>query len=283
MDNNSKAPSAGRPAVQLLSVGLPRSGSKSMVRALEMLNYQDIHHIGQIFWKPREWAFFESAADACFPSLSTYNPDAPPVDWDATFGKNQVITDAAGVFTEELIRHYPEAKVLLVVRDFDSWATSFDETMLAYAFSWYGWFSSYCIDPIIGACQTRALQKMFMGMAHVRSGRDVRKREILKWHYDRHHRLIRQLVPKERLCEYRLGEGWEPLCQFLGRDVPTLEFPHENDAVEVHYGWYYLREWILKTALRKVSLYSIAGGAAYALLLFANRRNVVQNLLRSLK
>lgn len=282
MTNNSRHVLAGQStAVQLLSVGLPRSGSKSMVRALELLGYSNIHHLGQIFWKPREWVFFENAADACFPSLSTFNPDAEPVDWDSAFGHNDVITDAAGIFTEQLIRQYPEAKVVLVVRDFDKWATSFDETMLSYVFSWYGWFSSHFIDPMIGACSTMALRKMFMGMAGMRSGSMLRRREILRWHYERHHKLVRQLVPEDRLCEYRLGDGWEPLCEFLGKDVPTQDFPHLNDALEVHYGWYYLRVWIFKTALRKVSLFAVAGGAASALLMLASRRYPFHRLLRT--
>lgn len=282
MANPGSTPPARPPsAVRLLSVGLPRSGSKSMVRALEILGYRNIHHLGHIFWKPRDWGFFERAADACFPSLASFDPDAAPVDWDAAFGASDAITDAAGIFTEQLLRQYPDAQVVLVVRDFDRWAASFDATLLAYVFGWYGAVSSRLVDPLVGACATRALRKMFMGMAHVRSGSVLRRREVLRWHYDRHHRLVRQLVPKDRLCEYRLGDGWEPLCRFLGKDVPELDFPHENDRMEVEYGWYYLRIWIFKAALRKVSLYALAGAATSALLFFANRKYHVGKLFRS--
>lgn len=40
--------------------------------------------------------------------------------------------------------------------------------------------------------------------------------------------MIRGLVPKERLLEWSVDEGWEPLCAFLGKEVPDEPFPHAN-------------------------------------------------------
>ena len=37
-------------------------------------------------------------------------------------------------------------------------------------------------------------------------------------------------VPAEKLLVYRLGDGWEPLCNFLGVPVPDVPYPHENDG-----------------------------------------------------
>ena len=45
--------------------------------------------------------------------------------------------------------------------------------------------------------------------------------------------MVRKLVPKERLLEYRIEDGWGPLCEFLGEDVSLLEgeeFPKGNSA-----------------------------------------------------
>lgn len=123
--------------VRVLSVGLPRTGSKSMLRALEILGYRNVHHLAQIWWKPREWAFLDRAADASFPSLSTHTPGVGPVHWDEMFGDNEAITDAAGLFAPQLIEAYPDAKCVMVVRDFDAWARSVDETLLSYLFSWF--------------------------------------------------------------------------------------------------------------------------------------------------
>lgn len=40
--------------------------------------------------------------------------------------------------------------------------------------------------------------------------------------------MIRGLVPKERLLEWSADEGWEPLCKFLGKEVPKQSFPRVN-------------------------------------------------------
>lgn len=44
-----------------------------------------------------------------------------------------------------------------------------------------------------------------------------------------HYEHIRDIVPPERLLEYKLGTGWGPLCQFLSKEEPQEEFPRLND------------------------------------------------------
>lgn len=39
------------------------------------------------------------------------------------------------------------------------------------------------------------------------------------------------MVPPERLLDYKMGEGWEPLCEFLEVPVPEgKKFPRTNDT-----------------------------------------------------
>lgn len=46
--------------------------------------------------------------------------------------------------------------------------------------------------------------------------------------------MIRGLVPKERLLEWYVEDGWGPLCKFLGKPVPDADFPRANTATG---GW----------------------------------------------
>ena len=46
--------------------------------------------------------------------------------------------------------------------------------------------------------------------------------------YSNHYSHIRSVVPSSRLLEYTLEDGWEPLCQYLGKPVPNVPYPHEN-------------------------------------------------------
>lgn len=43
-----------------------------------------------------------------------------------------------------------------------------------------------------------------------------------------HYAVIRGAVESERLLEWRVQDGWEPLCRFLEKDVPDVEFPQGN-------------------------------------------------------
>ena len=45
-----------------------------------------------------------------------------------------------------------------------------------------------------------------------------------------HNAAVKALVPASQLLVYRVGEGWERLCQFLQAEVPDCPFPHENKA-----------------------------------------------------
>lgn len=49
--------------------------------------------------------------------------------------------------------------------------------------------------------------------------------------YIEHYRRIRELVPPERLLNFDIKDGWEPLCDFLGKDVPVdRPFPRANEG-----------------------------------------------------
>lgn len=48
--------------------------------------------------------------------------------------------------------------------------------------------------------------------------------------YMTHYEHIRDIVPKENLLEMELGDGWEPLCNFLGVPVPEVPYPCSNDS-----------------------------------------------------
>ena len=57
-------------------------------------------------------------------------------------------------------------------------------------------------------------------------------RANVKDYYREHYSTIRAAAPKARLLEYRLGDGWAPLCEFLGVKVPDVPFPHMNERAD---------------------------------------------------
>ena len=72
--------------------------------------------------------------------------------------------------------------------------------------------------------------------------------------------MVRSIVPPEKLLEMELGDGWAPLCGFLGVPVPDEPFPRVNDAEAVEQ---YARRVLGSLALAWLGMLSAVGGAAY--------------------
>jgi hypothetical protein len=51
--------------------------------------------------------------------------------------------------------------------------------------------------------------------------------------YQEHLAMVRGLgLPRERLLEWTAADGWGPLCEFLGKEVPLETFPNGNPKTE---------------------------------------------------
>lgn len=223
--------------VKVLSVGLPRTGSYSMSLALEKLGYKDVYHCMHTLDRADHWMFFGAASDALFPSLPSYNGKGmTAAEWDEFFGPYEAITDIAGPFSESLIQCYPEAKVILVERDFERWEPS-ARNMFSHNFGAINSFLRDWVEPLTRkrgeTSFVENLQKMLLGWTRARNREEILSTEHLRGVYDRHNAMVKRLVPPERLLLYRLGSGWEPLCEFLGDEVPDEPFPHGNESAAV--------------------------------------------------
>lgn len=230
----AKPSSAGKPKreMKVLALGLPRTGTASICEALTVLGYKDVYHGIKAIDTPADWVIMNRACDASFPHLPDYTGKPfTREQWDELFGHSEGTTDVAAAFAPQLIQTYPEAKVLLVVRDFDKWFKSIDEGVLKGLWSGGAHFSINYVEPILGSQAGVSARKQMLGLFGARTVEEARAnaREA----YDRHHRVIQEMVPPENLLIYRMGDGWEPLCEFLGKEVPDMEFPRVNEAAEL--------------------------------------------------
>lgn len=72
------------------------------------------------------------------------------------------------------------------------------------------------------------MMKMNYGLFNATSMAEIRANA--RQAYDEYYRNIRAMVPVERRLEYTIGDGWQPLCEFLGKDIPSQPFPRLNDG-----------------------------------------------------
>jgi len=122
--------------------------------------------------------------------------------------------DLPASFAAEIIAAYPEAKVILNTRrDLDAWHRSAINNLGLVSESWVvyltSWFTTY-------GYWSWSLWERYLWLLLFRSydgdlGSAIRKNG--KWIYKEHENMIRGLVPKERLLEWSVDDGWEPLCK----------------------------------------------------------------------
>jgi hypothetical protein len=139
---------------------------------------------------------------------------------------HQAVTDIPSVlFANELVKAYPEAKVVLTTRDIDSWIASMKKTFYSI-FSWRFWPWLYYLDTDF----TRHWFPMMSTPLHVWSGSinksgttvfTLPEPELLRSGFHEHYAHLRKTVPKERLLEWHPRDGWEPLCKHLEMEVPA--------------------------------------------------------------
>ena len=93
-----------------------------------------------------------------------------------------------------------------------------------------GWLGALVLPPIEWATGIRAgkaMHKTLMGAFDAPDLKTLKKNA--RRTYEGYYARIREVVPPERRLEYRQGDGWEPLCAFLGKEVPDVPFPNVND------------------------------------------------------
>ena len=216
--------------MQVLVLGLSRTATASLREALFILGYSDVYHMASIMRdNPRDCEMWNEAYRAIFQANGTFEKG----DWDQLLGHSMAVSDAACIdFAPQLPEAYSDPKVILTLRDdANAWYESCMETVYPFIqqnflrrghfLSAWQWFARP--NPLGQAYRTTMTY-------HAQHGGWADFPTKGKDFYHQHNQRIRDLVKKGNLLEYNAKEGWEPLCKFLGKEVPNKEgFPHVND------------------------------------------------------
>jgi Sulfotransferase domain len=191
--------------VKVIGAGFGRTGTLSLKLALEQLGFAPCYHMFEVVGRPerlQEWLDLAEGGKR---------------DWSGTFAGYQAAVDwPASAFWQELVDFYPEAKVVLTVRDPDRWYDSMAKTL----------YPQYL--------QAREQQTLFGRMVQpmiwdaIFGGRF--DRESATDRFRQHTAEVAEAVPTDQLLVFKTGEGWGPLCEFLDVPVPAEEFPSSNDS-----------------------------------------------------
>lgn len=183
-----------------------RTGTSSLKAALEHLLGAPCYHMMEVFKNPAHVPMWHAAASG------------KPPDWHGMFAAYGASVDwPAAAFWPELCDAFPDALVLLSLRDPEDWWKSVSATIFHpqnYVDREPEWYS------------------MWRQLIADRFTSRLTDKEACISAFNRHNEAVRRSVAPERLLEWRTGDGWEPLCRTLGLPVPAEPFPHTNTRSE---------------------------------------------------
>lgn len=216
--------------MQVLALGFSRTGTASMCAALHVLGYPT-YHFFRIFTSVRDADMWAEAYEAKY-----FGGDAT-LDrsfFDKLLGHVSAVTDAPAIgFARELIAAYPEAKVILWERDEQTWLESFEEGVISTYKSRVAQLLAWLDPQWWGRIHRIIYGGMCKGTFGANDQNELRRNSLRV--YRAHFATIRELMQDRpgELLEYKMGDGWEPICKFLGEPVPAEVFPRINDRAAV--------------------------------------------------
>lgn len=167
-----------RPDCKIFDIGIGRTGTTSLCRAMQILGYSAIH-------APRSLEEIEKH-DFC----------------------NDLYVASRYKFLDYL---YPNAKFIVTIRDIDDWSASSDRKNKGMR-----------IDT-----KAQILENRFRihGMFHY-------DKKAWRSTFIRHYQGIMAYFSSRDVLYFDVqeGDGWKKLCKFLGKDVPSVPFPHLNES-----------------------------------------------------
>jgi len=197
--------------MDVIGPGFGRTGTLSLKIALEQLGFGPCLHMIPLLEDAERAGLFQRAADGDAGSLArALEGYRSTVDWPGTF------------FWRELVERYPAAKVILTVRDPERWYDSAQGTIFRAALNAPREGLTPAAEAGRGMLDRVVLNGTF-------GGRFTDREHAIRV-FEEHNAEVRRVVPAERLLEFEVSQGWQPLCDFLGVPAPDKPFPRTNDT-----------------------------------------------------
>lgn len=188
--------------LKVIGAGFGRTGTLSLKLALERLGFGPCYHMAEVIQIPSAVADWTAVFDGAQP------------DWERIFkGYNATVDWPSTAVWRELSEAYPEAKVILTVRDPVEWWESTQATIFAR----------------MGSPPTNPFEAMLQKMIARHFEPRLTDKAYMVEMFERHTADVRASLPPERLLVYQVKEGWAPLCRFLGVPAPDEPMPRVND------------------------------------------------------
>ena len=202
--------------MKVIGAGFGRTGTMSLKAALERLGANPCFHMIDIIRDPSNLPYWQAAAAG------------ERVDWEAALDGWEGSVDWPGcTFYKEHMETWPDAPVLLSVRDPEKWyASTANSIHAAKEMAMRGELTPPEENPPSPEVMQMINGLIWEGTFHGRFGEKDYALKVFNDHIED----VKRTVPADRLVVYEIGQGWEPLADMLGVGVPDEPFPHLNDT-----------------------------------------------------
>ncbi|KAK2763880.1 hypothetical protein FQN54_009498 [Arachnomyces sp. PD_36] len=252
MGQSASTPQPGT-QIQVIGAGMPRTGTTSFSAALGILLDGPVYHGGtQTTRGPsielKSWIrilhkWLEGDRRTVLPMIKS------------RLSGYAAITDAPGCqLLPELLELYPDAKVICTLRDTAAWENSMSQISVFTGV----WFLKVLLLPVPGMRHfadyiwllRRQWGSLYLDGFAFDSAKMASGTLTQGAIYTRHIAWLKENVPADRLVFFDVKEGWEPLCQALGKEVPQdIPFPHVNDSEGIkRTAKYFIRQALIRWA-----------------------------------
>lgn len=148
-------------------------------------------------------------------------------DWDKLYANYDACVDwTSAAFYLDFFKKYPNAEVILIVRDIESWYESVKKTIHQNALKQSPWKEDHPNYPFYRVTSRTILHGL------IADPQQFEQKEMIKRFYDEHTEEVKRVIPAENLLVMRLGldSNWETLCKFLDKPIPVgVSFPKRNN------------------------------------------------------
>ena len=215
-------------ALKVVGAGFGRTGTLSLKNALEKLGFGPCYHMMEVFPRPDHIAMWHRLAFA------------KSMDWDLVFRDFRATVDwPAARWWREIAAHFPDAKVLLSVRDPEAWYQSMSDTI----YQPMKWPLRTDVPEAV-RLQNEMVRKAILAETFDNRFEDkAHAMEVFK----RHNQEVRDTIDPARLLVFDVRQGWAPLCSFLEVAVPNEPFPRLNDTASTQAMIQLMRESMSKS------------------------------------
>jgi hypothetical protein len=204
--------------IDVIGAGFGRTGTLSLKAALELLGLEPCWHI-------EDMRRGEGTAERHLDAWSRLAA-GESMDWEWLLRDFRATSDfPICLYYRELIAAFPDARVVLTVREPMAWVASvralYEDAFLVRS-----------RRPENQSGRGRIWVDTVRTLVWDRMG-DMSDDASLARIYQDHIQAVQEAVDPDRLLVFEVTEGWRPLCSFLDVRVPDAAFPHVNDRASL--------------------------------------------------